>query len=275
MTDSYNQYNINQPRGSRTLAANVALNLDDDLVVIDSSGGPVTATLPDARTIPGRFIIIKAPNGGTNAVTVDTVGGQTIDGGAIVVMSTTNESLLVKSDGSNWQIANGGAGTVVFRDRTRHCNTNDAGADGGAADPWRVPFGTDANMGPPSMPATPTGPPGPCYEWLAESAGRLIGVEVVYSDAAVAPVGLVTASLLTLPPPIPQPGPGKPPQPGMGVVASASLAMTGDLPGFIVMPGTAIYSAGDLVAVELSGFNGLAPPPGAAFTIRATCIWEF
>lgn len=52
MTDQYRQTNVNQPRGARDVNAYGELNLDDEAVVVDSSLGPVTLSLPEARIIP-------------------------------------------------------------------------------------------------------------------------------------------------------------------------------------------------------------------------------
>lgn len=118
MTDQYLPTNINAPRGSRSFAFTapgppIVLNLDDDLVVADTTGAAGGFTLADATQIPGLVVTVKATNPGTsgNPVFVGTsVAGQTIDGAAFVLLTTDEESLTVKSDGANWRVIGGGAG---------------------------------------------------------------------------------------------------------------------------------------------------------------------
>lgn len=120
MTDQYLPTNINAPRGSKTFVAvsppvgTVDLNLDDDLVVVDTTADILGFNLPEATQIPGWQVNIKALNPGTsgNSVLVAGINGQTIDGAAFVIMTTDNEVLTVKSDGSNWQVLSGSGGAV-------------------------------------------------------------------------------------------------------------------------------------------------------------------
>lgn len=69
--------------------------------VCDSSGGAFDITLPDAGTYLGRIITIKQISA-TNTVTVDTTGGQTIDGAASFPLATQYDTVTVISDGSDW-----------------------------------------------------------------------------------------------------------------------------------------------------------------------------
>ncbi len=112
MTKQYGDTNINDPRRSRNFSASGQLNLDEDLVVADSSGGAITLTLPNAEALSGRQLTVKAPFASANPVTVDTVNSQTIDGFLTNVLTINNQFLTVKSDGSNWRIISSGTGTT-------------------------------------------------------------------------------------------------------------------------------------------------------------------
>ena len=109
MTEQYQRNNINNPRGSRNVDGGSILTLDDDLIVVDSSLTPVAVELPNAVQIPGNTVYIKAPQAGTNSVTVTGLDGQTIDGLASLVLSADEASALFKSDGANWQLFLGGS----------------------------------------------------------------------------------------------------------------------------------------------------------------------
>ena len=91
MTEQYQRNNINNPRGSRNVDGGSILTLDDDLIVVDSSLTPVAVELPNAVQIPGNTVYIKAPQAGTNSVTVTGLDGQTIDGLASLVLSADEE----------------------------------------------------------------------------------------------------------------------------------------------------------------------------------------
>jgi len=61
-------------------------------------------TLPTAQAVIGRIVIIKDAGllAGTNNITVDTEGAETIDGAATKVLGSNGESVSIYSDGSNW-----------------------------------------------------------------------------------------------------------------------------------------------------------------------------
>lgn len=121
MTDQYAQPNINTeiPRNSRTVTGDASANPDDDMIVVDNAAD-ADIELYSAEGVPGNRLVIKAPNAGSNTVTVYPLGGsgQTIDGSASVALTADDESLTVKSDGENWQIigqvgaSSGGGGLV-------------------------------------------------------------------------------------------------------------------------------------------------------------------
>ena len=73
---------------------------------VDTTSGALTRTLPDATTVASFPISVKkhedAPAG--NKVTVDTTGGQTIDGLASVDIIVPGDVLRFLSDGSNWML---------------------------------------------------------------------------------------------------------------------------------------------------------------------------
>lgn len=109
---------INRPAPPRTVAGATLLRIDDSLVTADTSLSAFTVTLPDAVALDTNIIYIKAPSAGTNALTVNCLGIQTIDGSASVTLDQNNQFLIVHSDGSNWKIvsqedAGAGGGGIV------------------------------------------------------------------------------------------------------------------------------------------------------------------
>jgi hypothetical protein len=108
VTIQYGQQNINNPTASQIVDADTKVTLDDD--VIDIVGGNPTLTLPDARTIPSKELVIKSTSG-TGTVLADAALGQLIDGAASFTFSAVNEALFLKSNGQDWLIVNAGSST--------------------------------------------------------------------------------------------------------------------------------------------------------------------
>jgi hypothetical protein len=75
-----------------------------EIVLADTSGGGFTVTLPTAIGISGQIIIVKKISSDGNDLTVDTTGGQTIDGETSQVWSDQFASMTLVSDGANWRI---------------------------------------------------------------------------------------------------------------------------------------------------------------------------
>ncbi len=91
----------------RSFTGATALTASDHTLVFTGSGA-ATATLPDATTCPGRIYRIKnfSATKPTPVLTVTTVSSQQIDGSASRLMDEPNETLLLVSDGSGWEIFN-------------------------------------------------------------------------------------------------------------------------------------------------------------------------
>lgn len=75
----------------------------DYLILVDTTSGVVTITLPLAKKHENQEFVIKKTAGGNN-VTVDGNGSETIDGSATQTISTQYDFIKVHSDGSNWHI---------------------------------------------------------------------------------------------------------------------------------------------------------------------------
>lgn len=75
-----------------------------DHTVIFTGTSAATATLPDATTCTGRIYCIKNYSTTASALTVATTSSQTIDGASTWLMNQTNQSVMVISDGANWEI---------------------------------------------------------------------------------------------------------------------------------------------------------------------------
>lgn len=75
------------------------------MVRTDASGGAFTVTLPTAKGIAGRSIIVNETANSTTAVTVATSLSQTINGASTKSLTTAYGRITFISDGANWLAA--------------------------------------------------------------------------------------------------------------------------------------------------------------------------
>lgn len=84
--------------------ANYTATTADNVILCDSTSAAFTITLYTAAGNTGRKLIIKKTDSSVNAVTIDGDGSETIDGSTTTTLNTQNETLVIFSDGTNWQI---------------------------------------------------------------------------------------------------------------------------------------------------------------------------
>jgi hypothetical protein len=89
----------------RSFTGATALTASDHTLVF-AGASAATATLPDATTCPGRIYAIKnfSATVPTPVLTVATVSSQQIDGLATWLLNQTGQSVLLISDGNNWEV---------------------------------------------------------------------------------------------------------------------------------------------------------------------------
>lgn len=87
-----------------TRSANYTLTESDSKTLVDAILGMVTITLPLASTCSGREYSIKKIDASTNNITINTIGGNTIDGEVAIVSNSQYRAYTVTSNGTNWFI---------------------------------------------------------------------------------------------------------------------------------------------------------------------------
>lgn len=92
-------------RPIQTPTADLQLQEIDSGADVDASGGAVTITLPDAEKVRDRKYFVRKSDSSSNAVTVNTLLYQTINGDTSAMLALQNTSVGFRSDGSNWVIA--------------------------------------------------------------------------------------------------------------------------------------------------------------------------
>lgn len=84
-----------------TLTASATIKPEHSLVLVDTTSGSVTVTLPPARKCKGRVYRFKKLVA-ANTMTLDGNDAETIDGAATAATSTQYGNYTLVSDGSNW-----------------------------------------------------------------------------------------------------------------------------------------------------------------------------
>lgn len=86
------------------ITSNTTISGRCDIAGVDSSGGAVTVTLSSSLISEGYPISLKDIGGaaGTNTITIETEGSETIDGSTSGSISTNYGAATLFSDGTNW-----------------------------------------------------------------------------------------------------------------------------------------------------------------------------
>lgn len=88
-----------------TKNSNYAATISDSTILVDSSSGNVTITLPVSGIPIGKTYVIKKMSA-ANTVTVDPQGTSTIDGGSSLSITTQYTAKQVQFDGTNYVVIN-------------------------------------------------------------------------------------------------------------------------------------------------------------------------
>lgn len=87
-----------------TKAANYTVQLTDAVIIGDATTAAFTLTLPTAVGNTGQTYRIKKKDATVNAVLVQPIASETIDGTTQAIIAAQYDSLDAISDGSNWYI---------------------------------------------------------------------------------------------------------------------------------------------------------------------------
>lgn len=87
---------------ARTVTGASSTAAAERTILVNNGATAHTVALPAAATCPGREYAIKRL--GTNTVTIDPNGAETIDGAATLDLTTQYQTARVVSDGANWHV---------------------------------------------------------------------------------------------------------------------------------------------------------------------------
>ena len=98
------------------ITANATASNAGRIYPVDTSGGAVTVTLASSMVVAGAYVAVNDEGGaaGTNAITIDTEGSETIDGATSQSVGSNYGALTLYCDGTNWYTlsSTGGGGTL-------------------------------------------------------------------------------------------------------------------------------------------------------------------
>jgi hypothetical protein len=96
----------NVPVGARVVlkTSDYTAVVEDSLVLVNASAGPVVIRLPSAVGIAGKSLIVKKLDSTPTPVTIAAYGHETVEGETAVSMNAKGTALSFASDGSNWHL---------------------------------------------------------------------------------------------------------------------------------------------------------------------------
>lgn len=95
---------LREVRGVQSVTAAYTATNRDSLILADATSAAFSVTLYSAVGNKGRRITVKKTDSGTNAVTVDGSGSETIDGSTTYSLAAQNDAAQLQSDGTGWQV---------------------------------------------------------------------------------------------------------------------------------------------------------------------------
>ena len=107
---------------------NYSVTAQDYTIFANATTTGTSMYLPDATTVEGMHARFKKKDSTDNHITINAVGGQTIDGVATKVLEQTDNAIMVYSDGSNWEVLQA-TSVAHFGEMHVHDNSTDTVID--------------------------------------------------------------------------------------------------------------------------------------------------
>jgi len=88
----------------RTVTTTYTADTTDTTILVDAALAPITITLTNPVTYPKKLVIIKKIDATANAITLNSLGGATIDGDSDKELDKPMSAYWIQNNGSNWYL---------------------------------------------------------------------------------------------------------------------------------------------------------------------------
>ena len=106
---------ISYRANTRTVVATYTVNDEDHTVLANATSAAFTINLPPASPKAFRIVVIKKIDSGSNEITIDASGSQTIDGATTYLLSRQYQSVELHSNATGWSVLGRESGAGVLR----------------------------------------------------------------------------------------------------------------------------------------------------------------
>lgn len=100
---------------AKTVTSAYTVTDKDHTVLVSANSAAVPIYLPAVSAKSYRLVVVKKIDSGSNEVTIDAYGSQTIDGAATYVLARQYQSVVLQSNGSTWNVLSRESGAGVLR----------------------------------------------------------------------------------------------------------------------------------------------------------------
>lgn len=100
---------------TRTVTTAYTVKDEDHTVLASAAGAAFTIALPPCSAKAYRIVVVKKIDSGSNEVTLDAAGSQTIDGSTTYTLSRQYQSVELHSNATGWSVVSRESGAGVLR----------------------------------------------------------------------------------------------------------------------------------------------------------------
>ena len=104
LTDGTNWILISSRSNIKSISTSSTLDIQDEIVIVDASGGDVTVTLPAAATSKGKRYTVKKNDTSINSIILDANASEEIDNSTTFSFNTYLQSCTLVCDGTRWYL---------------------------------------------------------------------------------------------------------------------------------------------------------------------------
>lgn len=177
----------------RSISANTTVQSTDTYLVVNTTGGAVTVTLPAAAASQGRLIGVVLSTG-TNRVTIVPDGADTVAGATSFILDRANSAAYLFAQGSNWNLQSAPNAPTQLQPKT-YANATNRSVSSSLIEPFLTTAATAASNGQ-TMTVTLAGT-APYSLTIGSSSNEALTVTATQAGAAVSCISDIGGLFLT------------------------------------------------------------------------------